>query len=298
MSSLPDLESLQCFVEAAQLGSFRKAAGRVGLTPAALGQRIRKLEELWEVTLFARTTRAIALTEAGTALLPVAREALVVAARCEPVVRGESGPPAMHLTLGTRHELGISWVQPALSDLEDAFPNLTFHLYFGSGEDLERQVRQGSIDAAISSRRISSTKVVGLDLHRETYTLVGASSLVHSLPFRRRDDAAQHTLVDIDDDRPLFRYWREAPGGGELRFAGLRRMGTIEAIRLAVLQGEGIAVLPTYHIAKDLECKALRPLLTSIKPNSDQFRLLIRQGDPREALFTTIAQHLRQVPLS
>ena len=46
---LPDLESLRCFEEAARQLNFRAAAKAVGLTPAALGQRIRRLEEQLEV---------------------------------------------------------------------------------------------------------------------------------------------------------------------------------------------------------------------------------------------------------
>ena len=63
---LPSIESLRCFVEAARQLNFRSAARLVGLTPAALGQRIRQLEELWETALFVRTTRqAAAAARAG-----------------------------------------------------------------------------------------------------------------------------------------------------------------------------------------------------------------------------------------
>jgi DNA-binding transcriptional LysR family regulator len=53
---LPSLDSLQCFERAARLLNFRKAARAVGLTPAAFGQRIQKLEDQLGAKLFARTT--------------------------------------------------------------------------------------------------------------------------------------------------------------------------------------------------------------------------------------------------
>jgi DNA-binding transcriptional LysR family regulator len=73
---LPSLESLHCFAEAARLLNFRAAARAVALTPAALGQRIRQLEEQLGAPLFHRTTRKVVLTQAGLSLQPYARRAL------------------------------------------------------------------------------------------------------------------------------------------------------------------------------------------------------------------------------
>lgn len=74
-TALPSLDSLRCFAAAARLLNFRAAARTVALTPAALGQRIQKLEEELGAQLFRRTTRSVALTEAGLALLPAASSA-------------------------------------------------------------------------------------------------------------------------------------------------------------------------------------------------------------------------------
>ena len=152
---LPDTESLRCFVEAAATLNFRAASRVVGLTPAALGQRIKQLEEQIGVALFTRSTRRVELTEAGLAMLPRAQKMLAAAADCVRAARGELGPAPMDLVLGTRHELGLSWVQPSLPLLRSRFPHLTFHLYFGSGEDLSLRVMRHEVDCAVSSRRIT-----------------------------------------------------------------------------------------------------------------------------------------------
>src|SRR6185295_7476366 len=119
---LPALDSLRCFDAAAHLPSFRAAARAVGLTPAALGQRIRQLEELLGAPLFERTTRSVTLTRAGLALIPRAQAALAAANECLHVVQGEAAPPPMEITLGTRFELGLSFVVPELPALMAAHP--------------------------------------------------------------------------------------------------------------------------------------------------------------------------------
>src|SRR6185503_17822397 len=111
---LPALDSLRCFAEAARLLNFRAAARAVALTPAALGQRIQQLEAQLGRPLFHRTTRRVTLTEAGLALLPHAQTALAAADACLRAGRGETGPPPQELVLGTRHELGMSWIVPML----------------------------------------------------------------------------------------------------------------------------------------------------------------------------------------
>ena len=79
---MPDLDSLRCFVEAARYLNFRAASRAVGLSPAALGQRIRALEEQLDVSLFNRTTRKVELTEAGLAMLQPAQRPLEAAQHC------------------------------------------------------------------------------------------------------------------------------------------------------------------------------------------------------------------------
>src|SRR6187549_2541817 len=111
---LPDLESLRCFDAAATHLSFRVAARTVALSPAAFGERIKRLEEQLGAPLFERTTRRVTLTPAGERLVPQARRVLDEARRCLQSARDETAPAPYDLTVGTRFELGISWLTPAL----------------------------------------------------------------------------------------------------------------------------------------------------------------------------------------
>src|SRR4051794_19310054 len=289
---LPSLENLRCFDAAAQLGSFRAAARAVGLTPAALGQRIRQLEETLKVSLFRRTTRSLSLTEAGLALRPQARQTLDAAEACLRAARGEIGPAPLELTIGTRWELGLSFLVPALRPLETAQPGLSMHLYFGSGPDLLLRVRGRDIDCAITSSRLTDPHLDAVRLHREDYVFVGRTG------FRRAAEATRHTLLDISGDLPLYRYFRDAPGGGDrLRFAGMRRVGSVAAIRALVLAGAGVAVLPLYMVRDDLKRRRLHRLMPSVRLGFDYFRLVFRADDPRRAIYERLAAQLLQRPL-
>jgi len=204
----------------------------------------------------------------------------------------------MDVTIGTRHELGVSWILPQLDALTKAQPWLRLHLYFGSGAELLLRVRSMEIECAVTSSRLTDPKLDSLRLHREDYVFVGASALLDKKPLDRTKHAEEHTLLDTDVTLSLFRYFRDAPGGGDhLRFGNVMRLGTIEAIRLRVLAQAGIAVLPEYLVRKDIASGRLAKILPSVSLISDWFRLIFRTDDPRRSIYEQLAAQMSDVPL-
>lgn len=295
---LPSIDSLRCFTAAAKLLNFRAAARSVALTPAAFGQRIKQLEEQLGTPLFARTTRSVRLTESGLALLPAAERCLLAAAECVRAgSRGQRAMAPLDVTIGTRHELGLSWVLPQLDGLARAQPFLRLHLYFGSGSDLLVRVRAMEIDCAVTSSRLSDPKLDAARLHEERYVFVGAPALLANKPLTKGDHAGAHTLLDTEASLPLFRYFRDAKGGDELRFGHVERLGTIEAIRRRAVAGRGVAVLPEYLVRRDLAARRLARVMPRVAPLGDWFRLVFRADDPRRSIYEAIAAQMARAPL-
>jgi LysR family glycine cleavage system transcriptional activator len=295
--SVPSLENLRCFLAAAGSPTFRAAARAVALTPAALSQRIRQLEDQLGSRLFARTTRSVSLTRGGLALVPAARAALDAAAACVTAAGDDRPPMAVELTVGTRVELGLSFLIPNHDALTAACPGLVLHYFFGSGPELLGRVRTRELDCAVTSARFSDPALDSVPLHREEYVFVGAPALLRRVPLTRREQASHHTLLDIDHSLPLYRYWQEGAGGSELKFARVWRVGAGAAIHELVLAGRGVAVLPRYLVAADLNRRALVPLFPAVKLVADHFRLVFRHDDSRRTAFETLAAALRALPL-
>jgi LysR family transcriptional regulator, glycine cleavage system transcriptional activator len=292
-----DLESLRCFVHAAAQLSFRVAAKACALSPAAFGDRIKRLEHELGAALFERTTRKVTLTSAGERLLPQARRCLDEAERCRAVVRSDENAP-FELLLGTRFELGLSWVVPALAQLEKRHPERRLHLYFGDTPDLLPRVLRGELAGMITSARLTTPGLSFARLHEEEYVLVGSANLIKQRPFAVPADAAEHTLLDLHTDLPLFRYFLDARSAREVwQFGALQHLGAIAAVRARLLEGAGVAVLPLYFVRQDLEKKRLVRLMSKTKLPSDWFRLVWRTGHAREAELRQIASELCELPL-
>lgn len=292
-----DLESLRCFEQAATQLSFRVAAKACALSPAAFGERIRRLEEALAAPLFVRTTRKVTLTAAGERLLPQARRCLDEAERCRAAVSSDERAP-FELRLGTRFELGLSWLVPALERLEARHPERRLHLYFGDTLDLLPRVLRGELSGMITSARLTTPGLSFARLHEEEYVLVAQAALIGQRPFTAPADAQHHVLLDLHADLPLFRYFLDARSAREVwQFEAVQHLGAIAAVRARVLSGAGVAVLPLYFVRRDLERKRLVRLMSKTKLPSDWFRLVWRSGHAREAELRAVAAELCELPL-
>lgn len=294
LGHLPSIDNLRCFLAAAEHLNFRRAAEQMALTPTAFGQRIQKLEELLDQRLFERTTRHVELTAAGRRLLGAARETVQQARRCAEAVHKDEEAPA-RFTVGTRFELGLSWLVPALSALREVHPNWRVDLYFGSGPDILDQLRAGTVDCIVTSAPVAERQWHSEFLHPEEYVFVAAPSLVEQTPFDAPTDAANHVLLDTDRNLPLTRYLTSVTG--ELHFDRVWLCGAGGAMHQLVVKGEGVAVLPLYMVEEDLEQGRLVRLLPEVELLSDSFRLLYRDSSSLQGVLWRFAEFMRGRPL-
>ncbi len=288
-----DFDSLRCFDAAATTLNFRAAANRVHLSPAAFSERIRRLESDLGAELFVRSTRLVELSEVGRRLVGLAREVLVGAERLQAAGRNPAAETPYELYVGTRYELGLSWLCPALTPLERAHPERTIHLHNGDTTDLLTRLERGDLDAIVASMRLTSPKLTYATLHAEEYVLVGKGRTL-----KRRADAEQLTLVDASRDLPLFRYFLDAlPDAEPWPFPHIEFMGGIGNIRRRLLDSpRRVGVLPRYFVRADLDAGRLLQLLPKIRLRSDAFRLVWRTGHPRTAALLRLAEELRAFP--
>ncbi len=297
--AMPDLDSLRCFEAAAQHLNFRLAAKAVALSPTAFSERIRRLEDDLGRRLFERTTRKVWLTPAGQRLLEKARVCLDAARACEQAVQEDSARLPFALRLGTRFELGLSYIVPNLKALGERVPERKVHVHFGDSPDLLERLMKGEIDAVVSSARLSERRFDYALLHEETYVFCAKTGLVtQSRPLVRPDDAARHTLLDADITLPLFRYFIDAmPREQVWSFGDVESLGTIAAIRYRMLEGAGVGVLPYYFVAQDIKKGRIEVLFDEVELASDWFRLIWRADNPQEGQLRELAEHLRSFPL-
>src|SRR4051812_30920346 len=122
------LENLEVFVAAAESGSFTQAARKLRKTPAAVTRAIAALEGRTGLRLFNRTTRAMALTEAGGRYLDQAKRALAEFAALELTAAGDQAAPRGTLTITAPEMFGRLHVLPIALDFMAAHPAIEVSL--------------------------------------------------------------------------------------------------------------------------------------------------------------------------
>jgi len=122
MNRLPPLKSLQAFEVAGRHLSFTEAAQELNVTPGAISQQIRLLEEFFEIKLFKRMNRAIVLTDAGQLFLPMISEGFEQFSEAVSLLRRtrSDGP----LTITSAPSFVSKWLIPRLAGFKALHPHI------------------------------------------------------------------------------------------------------------------------------------------------------------------------------
>ncbi|QUG73565.1 LysR family transcriptional regulator (plasmid) [Erwinia sp. E602] len=126
-SRLPKISVIQSFKVASELGSLTKAAAQLALTPAAVSQQIRQLEEQLGSTLFLRTQNGVMLTETGKEYLRYVTEAFDILHLGQQNIHKAASVP--RLTVYALPALASKWLLPQLAGWRARCPNIDLSLH-------------------------------------------------------------------------------------------------------------------------------------------------------------------------
>ncbi|GEN29296.1 transcriptional regulator [Halovibrio variabilis] len=144
-----DTQSLQAFLAVADTQSFSRAAEQLHLTQPAVSKRIATLESQVSTRLFDRIGRRIALTEAGSVLLPQARRILFAVEDSRRALANLSGQVGGKLTLATSHHIGLHRLPPLLKQYTQRHPEVALDLHFLDSEQAYQGVLDGTLEMAV-----------------------------------------------------------------------------------------------------------------------------------------------------
>lgn len=254
-------QQLQYFVAVAETRHFTRAAERVHVSQPSLSQQIRALEKELGAELFSRARGNIALTDAGEALLPLARRILADADTARHEVQELAQLRRGRVRLGATPSLCTGLLPDVLRAFHDLHPGIELLVEEGGSHDLVRELARGALDLALVVLPLPtpSPALTTVELLQED--LVVVSSAASPAPRRpvRIADLQGEPLV-------MFRHGYDLR---ELTVAACRAEGfepsfTVEggemdAVLGFVRAGLGVAVVPRMVAAagRDLRVTAL-----------------------------------------
>jgi DNA-binding transcriptional LysR family regulator len=269
-------ESLNAFATIVERGSFVRAAAHLGITPSALSQTIRGLEEELGVTLLHRTTRSLATTAAGDKLLarlaPTLRE--LDAAVAETTANRADGRPVGRVRINTSKVAAEILIAPRLEAFLSTYPDVVLELVI---EERLVDIVAERFDAGIRLGEHLVRDMVAVPIGgRQRIVVVGTPKYFarRGRPRQPRDLLAHRCVVHLRAGGEPYR-WELEKGGRErqVSVAGPLFANDPHIAELAVLTGEAIGFLLEAQIASHLASGRLETVLDDWCPSFPGFHL-------------------------
>ncbi len=261
------LADLRAFEAAARHLSFTKAAAELGVTQGAISQRIRKLEELLDLQLFERRTRALVLTNAGQSLATAVADGLSrIAQGLEEIGRPAAPRSPKQLTVSVLPDFASKWLLPRLTGFQDKYPEIEVRI---TAEDRFADFVTDGVDVGIRFGCGENPGLTTLLLMPDVvYPVCSAGLLQKDGSFATpaellncellHDATAEHNGSGCD-----WRHWFEQAGITSGRLEGLR-LSPGKLVIESAADGLGVALGRAALIGDEVaEGRLVRPLRQS-----------------------------------
>lgn len=273
MQQWPDgneVAEIAAFAAVAEQGSFAKAAAVLGRDPTVLSRRVQSLEQRLGVRLFTRTTRHVALTEAGTGFLARA-QAIAAAfdeAREEAATHGR-GEPRGTLRLALPGTFGRMWIAPYLPDFLAAYPRVRIDAsYSNQFVDLVAE----RFDAAVRLAELADSRLVARRIAPRRRLLCASPAFLerYGAPTRPEDLQRLPCLVFTGlASHPNWTFGNEHGERVTVRADGPLVSDDAQGLVQAAERGLGIMLSTDWLVGRELALGTLVPVLPEWLPRDE-----------------------------
>src|SRR5215468_4842196 len=292
MAKLPDFEALAIFAKVVELRSFAAAASELAMSKATVSKAVTRLEERLGARLFNRTSRRLALTDAGQKLAERAARLLADGEAAENETLAQSVTPRGLVRFAVPMSFGIKTVAPLLPEFLAQYPEVSIDLHLSDaiidliGEGFDAGLRIARLpDLSLIARRLCAMP---------RYTVAAPSYL-------KRYGRPTHPMHLADHKCFGYAYlstagmWHYANAAGEqasVRPGGQLRVNNGEAVMPALLAGLGIADLPEFIVGDAIRSGEVEVILKGWKQPEGAVHLVTPPGGPRPARVEVLAEYL------
>src|SRR5579871_6788621 len=258
------IDAMEAFVTVAELRGFAPAARKLKLSPSAVTRLIAALEDRLGARLLQRTTRSVALTDAGARYLERARRILADVEEAEIAAEGERASPTGKLVISAPVGFGRLHVSPVLTAYLKRHREVSAELRL---EDRMINLVEEGVDLAVRIGHLADSSLVARHVGNMRRIVVASPGYLKSRgePRRPQDIAAHDTIQFGAPGRSTE--WRFAEGGSEVRLSYLPRLTSNNAD--AAIQyaeaGGGLTRVLAYQAAEAIKRGRLRIVLAKFE---------------------------------
>jgi DNA-binding transcriptional LysR family regulator len=266
---------LTAFVAVAEHSSFTKAATQLGISTPSLSQTIRSLEEQFGVRLLNRTTRSVALTDAGAELLAHLSPVMEGIDKAVDAVNAYRDKPAGTLRLSVHPVAALTVIAPLVARFSAKYPEIQLAIHV---DDERKDIVSERFDAGIHLGDGIAQDMIAIPIGGKfrLNTVASPEYLARSAPLSLPDDLTRHNCIKYcwagkEANHPWK--FRNADQKVEVDVAGSLNLNDLDLALRAGLDGMGVVQLPDVLVAPYIAEGRLVPVLADWSPQWTDFVL-------------------------
>jgi DNA-binding transcriptional LysR family regulator len=261
MSKLPDLEGLAIFAKVVETHSFAGAAAELKLSNATVSKAVTRIESKLKTRLFNRTSRRIALTDAGRQLSARAAHILSEGEAAEDEALSQSTAVRGLVRLAAPLSFGVLHLAPLLPEFLAKYPEVSIDLHLS---DATVDMIGDGFDAAIRIAVLPDSSLIARRLCGMPRYLVGSPSYLKKYGRPRHPlHLAQHVCIAYGHGTAAetWRFTHKSGKSATVRPSGRLRVNNGDAMMPALVAGTGLGILPEFILRDALDAGRLERLL-------------------------------------
>ncbi|EJE50616.1 transcriptional regulator [Acidovorax sp. CF316] len=253
-----ELKQLRYFVGVSEAGSLLKASSRLHIAQPALGQHIVTLEAELGARLFERSSRGVALTEAGKTFLEHARVVLGDVERARQAVRDTAGIPRGEVALGLPTTVALVSTLPILSACRAQYPEVRLKVVEAYSGFLKEWLLAGRLDLALFFGSKPEPGLAKQALLEDRIVFVTSATGRPGPSKMSLAALADQPLVLPGKEHGLRRIVDEACAPLKLQLDVVAEIESLGSVKRAVEAGIGSTILPQASVTEEVAAGRLR----------------------------------------
>ncbi|MDQ0315798.1 LysR family transcriptional regulator [Amorphus orientalis] len=265
------IQTLRSFTTAVQEGSLSGAGRLLGLSPASISRHISSLEDRLETQLLKRSSRHLALTEAGEIYYARVEQVLAQLEEANHSVSQLQAKPQGVLRVHSRMLVGQLMILPHLPEFLSIYPDITVDLMMSNS--IAPVMDQGT-DVDIRIGRLEDSSLIARKLTSSERVVCASPGYLAERPaIAEPADLRHHNCLTyrINLGTPVWRFLDAADRIEEVPIRGNVRTDFGFALVTMVRDGVGIGLLPDWSVHEDLKSGRLVRLLPDYKVSHIDF---------------------------
>lgn len=261
------LTSMKVFAAVVRLGSFAAAAEELDISNAMCSKYIRDLETNLGARLLNRTTRQHSLTEVGSAYHKKIIDILTEVEEAEQCVSELQNNPVGTLRIMSPPSFGSFHIARAIKGYKKRYPDVAIELILS--DDFENLVDRG-MDLAFRIGKLEDTSAVALKLSSSRLIVCASPEYLKEKGTPKTpNDLSNHVCLGMCHNLVFSSDWSFNIDGKETMVdikGNYLKSNIADALRVAAINGSGLAQLPSYMIGLDIQSGRLKPVLEKYEP--------------------------------